>query len=97
FSRDWSSDVCSSDRAQVGATRLDPVDRLTEVVHTVTGDQVLLLRGRLLVEDVEDVEEELELSDRELACVLGANVERVVRRAGLRSEERRVGQDGRSG
>src|SRR5690606_19664872 len=69
--------------AQVGATRLDPVDGLAEVVHAIAGDQILLLRGRLLVEDVEDVEEELELADRKLARVLGADVQRVVRRTVL--------------
>src|SRR3546814_5132807 len=41
----------------------------------------LLGRGRLLVEDVEHVEEELDLADRERLGVLQAHVQGVVRRS----------------
>src|SRR3546814_11734953 len=89
---DWSSDVCSSDlaHAQVGATRFHPVGRLAEGIDTVACDQVLLGNRGLLVEDVEQVEEELELADRQFPRVLGAEAEGVVRRPGFTAPRTRT-------
>src|SRR3546814_11874955 len=56
---------------------------------TVACDQVLLGNRGLLVEDVEQVEEELELADRQFPRVLGADVEGVVRRPGFTAHRTR--------
>src|SRR3546814_20847136 len=61
--------------------RRHPGIGFAERIGGVTANQVLLGRGRLLVEDVEHVEEELDLADRERLGVLQAHVQGVVRRS----------------
>src|SRR3546814_5168327 len=53
--------------------RSHPGIGFAERIGGVTANQVLLGRGRLLVEDVEHVEEELDLADRERLGVLQAH------------------------
>src|SRR3546814_6031787 len=85
----WNAGSERVAHAQVGATRFHPVGGLAEGIDTVACDQVLLGNRGLLVEDVEQVEEELELADRQFPRVLGADVEGVVRRPGFTAHRTR--------
>src|SRR5690606_40305644 len=86
FSRDWSSDVCSSDLAPDPGFQLLAGDNGRRGFHQRLED---LERGRIELDqlaaaaDLEGVEVVFEVGD--------------LQHAGLRSEERRVGKEGRVG
>src|SRR5690606_39341716 len=90
FSRDWSSDVCSSDLPSA----------MTETVRTLTRHVISLtlpvmpassLRSSGVLTDLRRLRPELPASVRKVADTVLADP------AGARSEERRVGEEGRAG
>src|SRR5207302_3553801 len=81
FSRDWSSDVCSSDLAQLSETRAALESRLAAAQQSA-GD----------VRQAEDDARKIE----ELEFTLQIERERTVALEAERSEERRVGKEWRS-
>src|SRR5262249_59025616 len=92
---DWSSDVCSSDlpTAQVNTTKLAVTD--TEVVvgqlHSATGTMAISETGSIQAEQlaIDQI--------NAMGGILGRKI-RVIKEDGAsdRSEERRVGKEGRS-
>src|SRR5690606_40604228 len=84
FSRDWSSDVCSSDLNFIG---LDELRRVTDY-YGLDALRFYLLRAAPFGSDLDWQYDELHKSYLELANVLGNGLNRV-----LRSEERRVGKE----
>ena len=68
-------EVCT----EVEPSRGDPSVRFAEVIHAVATGQILLARGRLVVQDIEDVQEELSLvAVTDVHRVLGPKVERAI-------------------
>src|SRR5699024_11279992 len=88
--RDWSSDVCSSDLDYVMQLRLRDLDRvggdLDRIAHAVARLRGVDVGGGAFADD-------LELVDRVGSLQVGGDEHRTV---ALRSEERRVGKEGRS-
>src|SRR5690606_40109780 len=88
FSRDWSSDVCSSDLENSLAAQLIMAAYLNEPWSAVR-------KVRLFDQDFRRIFNRTVTADRlYLLHLLDSAV--VSRRADLRSEERRVGKEGRS-
>src|SRR5690606_39342151 len=85
FSRDWSSDVCSSDLRQ--SNPLDPSSQAHWTRYVATG---LESTHMTLLRVAEPQEERAHRLEREFQAVLDAAVDAV------RSEERRVGKEWRS-
>src|SRR5699024_11247815 len=80
--RDWSSDVCSSDLAEYKGTRKPMAEELRQ--------QVPVIKEVLQAMNIEIIEKEgLEADD-----LLGT-ISCMCEEKGLRSEERRVGEEGR--
>src|SRR5690606_39772159 len=90
FSRDWSSDVCSSDLVALGAEEQDHAALLgdaREEVHRVVEQR----DGLLEIDDVD-----LAAGAEDVRAHLRVPVTGLVAEVD-RSEERRVGKEGRSG
>src|SRR5690606_39686129 len=95
FSRDWSSDVCSSDLVGFGVRAARQEQDVAAADREIIG-----LKPRWVAQhgaDPGDVRHErARISDARRGELAGIAVERMQLRA-LRSEERRVGREGRGG
>src|SRR5690606_39683845 len=89
FSRDWSSDVCSSDLAQVWQQQLDLLARRIE---GSIGDTLLLVEHEPVYTWGKRTPPEHMGAGTDALRALGADTFEVERR----SEERRVGKEGRA-
>src|SRR5690606_40656797 len=90
FSRDWSSDVCSSDLAvRVGRAALAPATDVPPADGTLERD------AHHLDARVDLVEQRIVHADESEEGLAGRGQDRDVE-AAVRSEERRVGKEGRT-
>src|SRR5690606_40808293 len=89
FSRDWSSDVCSSDLVALGALGEDIEDQAGAVdhAHLQATLEVALLRRRERMIENDEFDLVIAYGVGDFLDLAGTDVQ-----GGIRSEERRVGQ-----
>src|SRR5690606_40356368 len=96
FSRDWSSDVCSSDLQPLAEPEQVVADTALDLQAVLHELEVVVLLAEDVLELGRDRARLLEVADAQPRLHLAAGAARRGDEP-LRSEERRVGKEGRSG